>query len=380
MIKIFVTGDNHFGTKYDRYPEVKDIIIESRFDAMKNMVRKAEDEGCDLFVVTGDLFNSTKTDTSSVKRAADILSVFPGNVIVLPGNHDYYTGEETVWKDFDKALASRNHNITLIREFRPYHFDADDQKVIIWPAFCQSKYSGSNNLEWIRHEEIQKDGVINIGIAHGAVQGKTPDLKDQYFLMTENELLDIPMDVWLIGHTHVPFPDNLKEDADTAGYRIFNAGTHAQKDLSNHTDGNCFIISVEKTGHVSKVLARKFVSGCVRFHDLAICVKPDNDTALADTVSKAIAGLDKKAVVRLTVSGSARPSEYLEKNRIYRELLGNLLTFEVDDSNLTEEITIEKIRQEYAETSFAAQLMEEFIDNAAELQMIYQLLQDCKEN
>jgi hypothetical protein len=42
MVKIFVTGDNYFVKKYDRYPQVRDILKQSRIDAFKDMLSKAE--------------------------------------------------------------------------------------------------------------------------------------------------------------------------------------------------------------------------------------------------------------------------------------------------------------------------------------------------
>ena len=381
MVKIFVTGDNHFGKKYDRYPEVKDKLIQSRFEVLKDMVRKAEAEGCELFVVTGDLFdNINNVRVHDVKEVAEILSSFNRTVIVLPGNHDYYTGEEKVWKDFENYLSAIDHNITLIKEFRPYDFDAGEEKVVVYPAFCQSKHSKENNLKWIREADIQKDGVINIGIAHGAIQGVTPDLKEEYFLMTDKELESIPVDVWLIGHTHIPYPNALKEDVETSGYKIFNAGTHEQTDLHNNTEGNGFIISVDKQGSAAKVLARKYVSGKVRFYDIAIQVKPDSETALADAIKKELAEMSKNSVLRVKVSGTVKQEEYDNKEKIFNEILGEYLTYEKDDSELSEEITVARIREEYAETSFAARFLEELLDSPTELQMAYQLLQTCKES
>ena len=55
MVKLFVTGDNHIGRKYDRYPEIREKLIESRFTCLQDMVRKAEMEGCDFFVIPVDL-------------------------------------------------------------------------------------------------------------------------------------------------------------------------------------------------------------------------------------------------------------------------------------------------------------------------------------
>ena len=381
MVKIFVTGDNHFGKKYDRYPEIKDRLIQSRFESFKDMVRKAEAEGCDLFIVTGDLFDNINTiKATDVKQIVDILASFSGSVIVLPGNHDYYTGDEKIWKDFEKALAGKDHNITLIKEFKPYCFDAGEDKVVIYPAFCQSKHSKENNLRWIKEADIERDNIINVGIAHGALRGITPDMKEEYFLMTENELSGIPVDVWLIGHTHIPYPNDLKEDESIAGYKIFNAGTHEQTDLHNNTDGNGFIVSIEKNGSAANVLAKKYVSGKVHFYDLDVRVRPDSGTALHDAIESAVAGLEKNSVIRINVSGSVKQSEYIDKDKIYRDILGDYLTYENDDTELSEEITVEKIREEFAETSFAAQFMEGLMENPTELHMAYKLLQDCREN
>ena len=380
MLKIFVTGDNHFGKKYDRYPDVKDKLIRSRFEVLGDMVRKAESEGCELFVVTGDLFDNISTvKVADVKQVAEILAAFTGSVIVLPGNHDYYTGDEKVWNDFDKALSGRDHNITLIKEFKPYVFETKDGEVTVYPAFCQSKHSKENNLGWIKAAEIRRDGMINIGIAHGAIRGVTPDIKEEYFLMTEDELAGIPVDVWLIGHTHIPYPDVLKEDEDTAGYKVFNAGTHEQTDLHNNTEGCGFIISIDKQGKAAKVLARKYVSGKIHFRDLDIRVTPDSETSLADEIKAAIADIDSNSIVRVRVSGSIKQREYAEKERIYREILGGFLTYEKEDSELSEEITVDKIREEFAETGFAAQLLEGLVGNPTELQMAYQLIEDCRD-
>ena len=380
MIKLFVTGDNHIGKKYDRYPEIKDQLIESRFRCLQDMVEKAKEEACSIFIVTGDLFDSINTvKVGDVKRVVEILAGFDGVVLILPGNHDYYTGDEKVWKDFESALSVQEHNIILMNEWREYTFDVGEDKVVIYPAYCQSKHSKENNLRWIKERDIKQDGVLNIGIAHGAIEGITPDMKEEYFLMKESELAAIPVDVWLLGHTHIPYPNVLKSDSDTSGYKIFNAGTHEQTDLHNNTEGNAFIIMLDKQGNNAKVMARKVITGKVRFYDIEVVVKPDSDTALFDMLHKALEGKNKMAVVRVTVSGTVKQSEYQNKEKIYRAILGEYLTFEKRDHELSEEITIEKIRDEYAETSFASRFLEQLIAQPVELQMAYRLLQECKE-
>lgn len=380
MIKIFVTGDNHIGKKYDRYPDVKEKLIQSRFDSMEDMVRQAEQDGCGLFAVTGDLFdNISNVKVSDVKRVAEILSMFSGTVLVLPGNHDYYTGDEKVWKDFEKALQDQAHNIILLNEFREYAFDVGDEQVAVYPAFCHSKHSKDNNLAWIKESGMPDDNIYRVGITHGAIRGVTPDMKEEYFLMTEKELSEIPMDVWLIGHTHIPYPD-LKENEETAGYKIFNAGTHEQTDLHNNTEGCCFVITLKKNDKITTVSAHKYVSGRMRYFDLELDVKADGEDSLNRELENITAGLRQNSVVRVKISGTVKQAEYEERAKIYQAVLGRFLTYETDDSGLSEEITVEKIRSEFSELSFAARFMEQLLDNPVELQMAYELVQQCRED
>lgn len=380
MLKIFVTGDNHIGKKYDRYPDVREQLIQSRFDCMEDMVRQAEREGCGLFAVTGDLFDNAGTvKAGDVRRTAEILADFPGTVLVLPGNHDYYTGEEQVWRNFEKALQNRGHNIVLLNECREYSFEAGEERVVVYPAFCPSKHSRENNLAWIKETEIPRDDVYRIGIAHGAIAGVTPDMKEEYFLMTERELLDIPVDVWLLGHTHIPYPA-LAEDGETAGYKIFNPGTHEQTDLHNNTEGCCFVVTLEKKGGTAAAAAHKYVSGRVRYFDLDLRVKADGRYPLKEELERSTADFGEKSVVRVRIAGTAKQEDYEERQRAYRAALGRFLTYEVEDSELSPEITLERIRGEFSELSFAARFMERFLDNPAELQMAYELVRQCSED
>ncbi|WP_455058139.1 metallophosphoesterase family protein [Jutongia sp.] len=378
MIKIFVTGDNHFGKKYDRYPEIRDMLVENRFICFEKMVEKAEQEGCDIFAVTGDLFdNCSGIRKSDVERVVRILAGFAGRVLVLPGNHDYYTGEEKVWKDFDDALRTCDNNIIRLDRFEPYPLDMGEETVVIYPAFCQSKHSRENNLGWIKEMTVQKSGQINIGMAHGAIEGITPDMQKEYFLMTEPELQAIPMDLWLIGHTHIPYPDGLSEDKEIGGYRIFNAGTHAQTDLHNNTRGYGFIISIDKQKDKAQVSAKKYQSGTIFFYDIKVQVSSAEGDSLEKLLQEKLDPLEAESVVRLTVTGSMLCEEYGRRQELYKKYCDRFLSWELQDDELHEEITLDRVREEFAESSFAAKLMEALQGDQTEMQMAYELLQEC---
>ena len=371
MVKMFVTGDVHIGKKYDRYSSIKDQLIKSRFVCLERCVVEAEREHCDFFVITGDLFdNVNRINQKDVREVVRILSQFGGRVLVLPGNHDYYNGEEKVWTDFQSALALADHNVTLITEFKPLVFDVGEETVRFYPAFCQSKHSGTNNLGWIKDLAIE-NADYHIGIAHGALDGLSPDMKNEYFLMREKELNQIPVDVWLLGHTHIPYPKGLSAEEDSYGYRIYNPGTPEQTDLSNDTPGICFVLTLDHSENGTSVAAHSYQSGAIRYYDLLLEV--DGSTSLEDAVCAKTRNLPKEAVVRLTVRGRVSSEDYLEKGSIYQKAFSRFLYYEIEDSELSEIITMERIRSEFAEIGIAAKLLEALSD-PKEIQMAYELI------
>ena len=379
MIKIFLTADNHFGRKFDRYP-IKDIIIANRYDSFEKMIKKANEEKCNFFVIAGDLFENTNNiATTDVKKVIDYLKKFEGNVLVLPGNHDYYTGEEMIWKTFEKNIEGIE-NITLLKEYKEYKYEVGEEAVVFFPAYCDAKHSDENKLSAYKDYNFD-DNDFNVLIAHGAIEGKSVDNEGKYFLMAERELNNMGVDCCLIGHMHVPYPENLKEEEYTKGYKVFNAGTHSQLDLHNNTDGECFIIELSGIGENKEVKAKKYCSGELRFYDLNVDIYNNN---LKESVKKSLDNIatddKKKVIVRINVNGSISTDEYEKKEDIYNELLGDYLYGDKEDKDLVEQITMDKIKKEFAETSFASQLLERLSDNPIEQRITYDLIKEAMSN
>ncbi len=374
MLKLFLTGDNHIGLKYASHEKAA-LLCEKRIEAFRDMVRVANDEDCALFVIAGDLFENTygiaKRDIS---RLLDMLSCFRGTVIVLPGNHDYYDKESKLWQYFRDLLQGRD-NIMLLTEYRPYGLTVGDAEVVVYPALCTSLHSaaGENNLDWIKNENIIPDAVFRVGIAHGAVEGETIDSEGAYFLMKRDELESIPLDLWLIGHTHVPFPRNLREDGYSAGERIFNAGTHVQTDVSCGTDGQCFIIEIDGDKNVR---AKKVPSGNLRFYRKSISVSAGE---LEEKLSAALKGMGPDSVVDIILSGAVSAEEYDSRGEIIEKALSGFIEGTYIDYGLSRLISKELIDSEFPETSFSAALLTALLDEPKEAQLAYELLKSMKE-
>lgn len=403
MIKCFVTGDNHFGMPYEgKLAEIRKDLIEARFISLKNMVDHANEENCDLFIITGDLFEKTdieyiggkdkKKGEADIKRIIDILKEFKNNVVLIPGNHDYDDGFSTVWKSFNRQSAAYD-NIMVLNEFRKTSLgEINGNEVVVYPAYCQSEHSLTNNLDWIKNEDIQIDNIINIGLAHGTIEGLSCDNEGKYFYMEKKELEDIPVDVWFIGHAHIAYPKNIKEDSYTKNEKIYNAGTHQQTDIGNNTEGYGFIVEIEKNGKNASINAKKWKSGIITFHEIEVNTVGDSDDAMKKELEKQLSVILKdhdpsKTVIRVVFKGAARTDEYEKRLQIYEDLTKDFLfRYPADWYDFYEVITPEKIKQEFSEKSIVAQFMQSFVDdktgdpkeNNIELNMAYQLVMNVK--
>ncbi len=372
MLRIFWTADNHIGLKYANHPQAE-TLVRRRIDAFEGMVAKANEEGCDLFVIAGDLFHrTTGIGKKAIREILSYLSAFEGTVVVLPGNHDYYDEDVKVWQDFREEM-SRYDNILLLTEYAPKALPAGDQKVVLYPAFCTTRNSraGENNLGWIKREVIIPDEAYRIGIAHGAIDGVSPDQQGVYFQMTRAELSSIPMDVWLIGHTHVPFPRDLTEEYREAG-KVFNAGTHVQDNVSTNTDGQCFVIEI---GDDKTVRAKKTVSGNLSFRRIPIKVTPGN---MREELRRCVEPLDRQSAVELIISGAVTDEEYRDRREYIDGLLSGFVEGIWTDSELSRLITPDLIDREFPETGVAAGLLKSLLDDPREAQLAYDLLKEIK--
>lgn len=374
MLKIFVTGDNHIGMKYANHEQAA-ILASKRITAFEGMVQTANKEDCALFVITGDLFDNIRSiSKKDIKTLLNELSCFNGTVVILPGNHDYYDKDAKAWQNFEDVMTSYD-NIMLLTEYRPYEITANGENVVLYPALCTSLHSapGQNNLGWIKEVKIENNDVYHIGIAHGAVEGETIDNEGLYFLMKRSELESIPVDVWLIGHTHVPFPRNLTEEF-TGGNKIFNAGTHVQTNVSCNTEGQCFIVEIDENKNVR---AKKTVSGNLRFYRKNITVVAGEMEA---NINCELADIDDNSVVDIILTGAVSMEEYEDRMDIVDGILSRFIEGTYNDYNLSKLISKELIESEFPETSFSAGLLTSLLNDPKEAQLAYELLKSLKEN
>ena len=379
MIRIFLTADNHIGIRYKSHAK-PEALASLRTEAFEGMVKTAEDERCDMLVIAGDMFDNTylirKAEVAAVFK---ILSGFSGQILLLPGNHDFISASERSGADLWDYIRSEAKNLTtrtLLTEEKPYTFEVREETAVVYPAICRSKHSapGENALGWIKATTVDKaPGTYHVGVAHGAVEGETIDSEGRYYLMGRKELLDIPMDAWLLGHTHVPFP-KLDTSAFTTGERIFNPGTHVQTDVACNTEGNCFLLELDG----SEVRAKRVETGNIRFYRLKVDATAGKADSLKAAVEDAVSPIGKDAVVDVILQGAVSGDDYENRDAIIEDVLSAHSFFEAtyDGAGLTRRVTRESVLSEYPESSFSGRLLIDLLENEKAAQMAYDMLRE----
>ncbi len=370
-LKILHTGDIHLGMTFKSrsYPDnLRKILVESRFKTLERLVERANQKECHLFIVAGDLFHRTNVSREAVLRAVEILSKFNGNcVAVLPGNHDYLNEFDYLWKNFKENAFD---NLLLLEESLPYDLKDYNLEAVLYPAPCHRKHSSENRLGWIRELEEKPPARWHLGIAHGSLKGVSPDFQSQYFPMEEEELKELGLDHWCLGHTHVRYPD-LDSSQDCL---YVYCGTPEPDGFDCNHSGYARITTID---HEGVLHSHTVNTGEFRFREIEKEVQSADD--LYD-LQQELAGEGENTLAKLVLRGTLPQEDYYRRHSIVEELKEVLTYFELEDSEVAMEITPETISTEFARDSFPYLLLSRLAERGENqaLQEAYQLVKKVK--
>ncbi len=366
MLRILHTGDLHIGKGYAvKQPGAARRYGSARLEALENITRVADERSCDYIVIAGDTFDKHTVSAQLIGSVCSILARSPCPVVIIPGNHDYCDGaDDALWNSFGKY---RPENTVVLNTARV--FETED--AVFYPCPCQDKHSRANALGWLREYTSRSGDKLNIGIAHGAIEGLSYDSEMRYYFMTISELESLGMDLWLIGHTHIPYPagDTIRDR------RIFNAGTHQQTDISDNSDGSVFVIDVDDHGSVT---AERVRTGVIRFVRRDVEVR--HGERLRTALTNAVSGLDAaNTSLRITIKGTALYDDYSDRQNIYEKTLPDFLSLDVFDDELRCEITGDMIDSETVEGTCENRLLKMYLSDPELLNLAYELVSRCRE-
>ena len=371
LLKIFHTADLHLGMTFSNrnYPEeVRRQLVEARYQTLERLVELANEAQCRLFLVAGDLFHRAQMPRDILTRVVRILSRFQGDcVVVLPGNHDYCDGYGSLWKEMRELSPD---SLLLLTETIPYRLQDYGIDAVIYPAPCHRKHSGTNRLGWIREMAERPSARWQIGVAHGSVRGISPDPEGEYFPMDENELAELRLHHWFLGHTHVRYPD-LEQ---VQGGSFCFSGTPEPDGFDCRHGGSAWITTLDEAGRAG---SRAVSTGRFRFMEIT---RELHGAAGLDELQEQLRQAGERALVKLSLAGFLPEEAYSSRRRWFDEVRSSLLYLEEDDSALAVELSSELIETHFPSGSFPQRLLSRLAkkNDPAALQLAYRLIDEVK--
>jgi exonuclease SbcD len=248
-----------------------------------------------------------------------------------------------------------------------------DLDLALYPAPCTSRLSSENAIGWIRTCGKLPGIAFHIGVAHGSINGISPDFKKEYYPMTQEEIESLGLDLWLMGHTHVRYPD-----ANEGSHkRILFPATPEPDGLDRVHAGYVSIIDIEDNRSFKY---RSIETGKHRFFDLDVELSSEMDIDALEADLNKIGS--NSAIVRLRLNGHL-PSEAIEKlDNLKSELEKSLFFLKFDSSGVKQAVTGKDIDREFTMGSFPHRLLETLISRGADplvVQTAYDLVQEAKQ-
>ncbi len=182
-VKIVHCADIHIGFKGGD----KRYALRRRSEVLQTFlraIRYAEEEKAELFLISGDLFDSHKVSEETLSLISRAFSGFSGKVFIAPGNHDYY-GENTFWESWELP-----DNVTVFKGDEV--LEDKEIGVRIYGYAFEGAYK-----QRIELKRAENDHVINIAVVHGDTGADS-----FYAPVSIAEIEASKMDYVALGHIH----------------------------------------------------------------------------------------------------------------------------------------------------------------------------------
>ena len=195
MAKILHCADLHLDSPFSSLPAEKSRILrQSVLTAFSNAVDRAAGDGCDLMVISGDLFDSDFVTAKTLEAVCAKLSSHPElSVAISPGNHDPYS-KSSFW-----SRAKFSPNVHLFTEDRMSRFSitsSSGEHIDVYGYAFTSPALDRCPMAATRPVDPE---AINIVCAHADIY---EPLRKKYAYIPPAEIAKTGYDYVALGHAH----------------------------------------------------------------------------------------------------------------------------------------------------------------------------------
>jgi DNA repair exonuclease SbcCD nuclease subunit len=205
--------------------------------AFRKVVDTVCEERADLFMIAGDLFDSSRVERAAIDFVLAELSRATCPVVLLPGNHDCYDNGSIYRRVDFRQAGSHVHPVT-----------AEEGEMLVFPELEATVWGRA----MVDHDHANRPlaGVPprlrdywHIGIAHGFLAKNRREMRSS--LITPGEIADSGFDYLALGHVHV-FRE-VSQEPTKACY----SGSSAPLYMGKKEGGSVAVITLDRSSGVT---------------------------------------------------------------------------------------------------------------------------------
>lgn len=238
MFRFIHSSDLHLGKRFGNFSgDLPGRLREARHAVIERLALHSRQQNAGTILLAGDTFDS-ETPAPDVRRQALAEMRHHADIrwVILPGNHDSLQATQ-LWTTLRSEAPD---NVALITEQHAFELATG---VVLLPAPCTTRRPGRDLTEWMDGAATQ-EGVIRIGLAHGAIQSFSEEAAASD-VIAPDRARRAGLDYLALGDWHgavevdprtrysgAPEPDRFKHDAPGTALLVSIAGRSAPPEIT----------------------------------------------------------------------------------------------------------------------------------------------------
>lgn len=151
----------------------------------------AREEGAELVLLSGDLFDGAQVYRETIEQLIDALSAIPARVFIAPGNHDFFSARSPY------ATLSWPENVHIFRSDTVERVVLDELETVVYGAAFTAPAQERSLLDGFSADA--RDGAYaRVMVLHGDLSGTQP----RYDPLDRAQIAASGLDYLALGHTH----------------------------------------------------------------------------------------------------------------------------------------------------------------------------------
>jgi len=317
MIKLLHTADIHLGARFIGMGDKGAIQREQVRTTFKNVVELAIEEGVDVFLVSGDLFESNQQSRANIDLVIEQFGQLAAKdipICLIPGTHDCFDSTSIYRKvSFQQACP----NLTLLTAEGWSYKEFANIDLTVYGKPNISNRSSKSPLGGLKR---MTESRYQVAMAHGSLNIGTVAEDDHVF--TSQEIQDSQMDYIALGHWHDVYKCSDK------GVIAWYSGAPELIARDQKQPGNVLLVTLTDS---SKVSVEQRQTG-QRFRD-EVAIDAADIESLQQLKASIVEGAQPNLVRRVILRGLRGEDLYILPEELEKELADNFFDLRIKDES-----------------------------------------------